>query len=184
MTTVRLVPAASLGLDVVQQAAGRRSWTLRTAYLADDDYPFAQVWQAPDGTVVNWIVDDRIGVSYFEARGEDAGVTVDAIRAEFTILDRDQLFARWDGAADYSDRANAIRLIGAGAPEAFDRAWYGYFRRAFADEVAIVRFWAVLVSPIPSWPELRAHVDRLAREDPDETVRQRAALVSRAWQSV
>jgi len=60
LTTVRLVPAASLGLDVVQQAAGRRSWTLRTAYLADDDYPFAQVWQAPDGISEHALNQGRI----------------------------------------------------------------------------------------------------------------------------
>lgn len=181
MTTVRLVPAANLSLDAVQQAAGRRGWTLRTAYLADDEYPFAQVWEAPDGTVVNWIVDDRLGVSYFEVRGEDVDPTVEAIRAEFAILDRDELLARWDRASEYAERADAIRLLGAGAPETFDPVWYERFRQAFTDEFGIVRYWTVLVSAISAWPELREHVDRLAREDPEETVRQRASRVSDAW---
>jgi hypothetical protein len=185
VTTVRLVPEKSLGRDRIQHLAARLSWILRAAYLPDDSRPFEQIYEAPDGAAVHWIVDDAIGVSYFSVEGRDVMRTVGAIHGSVEILDRRQLFERWDRGSDYAERADAIRLIGAGAPEAFDREWFEYFNSALTSEYVIVRFWAVVVAAIPGWPQLRAVVDQLARSDPDDTVRQRAAEMSAApvWRS-
>jgi len=180
VTTARLVPSTRLSRDRIQELAAGLSWTLRAAYLPDGLRPFEQVFEAPDGTAVHWIVDDDLEVSYFSVEGPNVARTVGAIHGEVEILDRGDLFARWDRARDYAEQGAAIRLIGAGAPEAYEPAWFDYFRQAFASRFGIVRFWAVLVSGIPGWPQLRAVVDQLARTDPDETVRERATAMSGA----
>jgi hypothetical protein len=182
---VRLVPTTTLSLNTIAHLGKRLAWTLRRVYLPDDLRPFEQVWEATDRTIVHWIDDDAIEVSYFLVKGDLVAATVSAIRIEVRVYNQQELFANWDHAEHYASLERAIRLIGAGAPEAFDPTWFDYFRQAFTNEFAIVRWRAVLVSSIPGWPELKEMVDRLALADPEELVRERAASMSAApvWRS-
>jgi hypothetical protein len=77
---------------------------------------------------------------------------------------------------DVHEFGDKLAILGAVAPADADPVLVELFRRGFTHGDPYQREGAVLAAAIPSWPEVRADIERLAAEDPDADVRRTAAV--------
>ncbi|MGY4644123.1 HEAT repeat domain-containing protein [Cellulomonas sp. URHB0016] len=80
------------------------------------------------------------------------------------------------GAAGTPELRHALGVLGAVAPPTADPELLGVLRRALTHPDPEVRAAAALAASVPRWPELRADVERLTRDD-DEDVSDLAVAV-------
>lgn len=147
-----------------------------------------------EGALASWTLDDAT-ITYYE----DAGLLIELFLVEgpdredvarrlrerlrmYTPDDMPGLFASMAHPDDMVEISHYLAILAAVAPPEADSTLLELFRQGFGHPDEIVRRRAALFSTVPRWPELRVMVERLADEDPEDAVREAAAVALRSFE--
>ena len=167
---VRVLPRPGVTRDDATHLAAHNGWQYHDMFLADGQQPFEKIWLAQDGTAsVHWIEDRVIDLDYFAVQGDDPGPVVDAIRAGVPTYDRAQLAGEMEAAEHWDELLRALYRVAAAAPPEYDPQVFDWLARGFGDEHPTVRRMTAVLTSYLGWPELRAPLERLTRDEDVET---------------
>lgn len=166
---------ASAEADVFDHHA-RARWRFEERIAPDParSIPLELVFRTADGKVTLHFVDDHlVKFPYLVVKGEAADVEREVAAARQALK-----FHSEDEVLDYARRADtraqkmeSLAFVGVTAPQTHDTRYLEALKRGMEDADASVRKSAVWMSGYPAWPELRPLLEKVAEEDPDESVR-------------
>jgi hypothetical protein len=155
------------------------SWDVLDEALAD----LGATRQAPEhGVQLSWRLGDT-QVHLIEEDVHQLVVEGGADRVDLTrrLRERIRCYRPEDMPGVFDDDVHEfgqkLAILGAVAPADPDPVLIELFRRGLTHDDPYQREGAVHAAAIPSWPEVRADIERMAAEDPDDDVR-RAATVA------
>jgi len=186
---IRIVPKTKDPMTPFVELSRQRKWHLRAAFARD---PAARTageityWVPDRNTIVNLRDDVITGVHYFTIDGPHEAEVAEEIRSVIESYTEPELLAWWDrGAAsnDIDDKVDAVLFLGVGTPATPTDDYLNRIRAALADPDKDVRNAAIVASGYADWPVFKPDLERIADSDPDETARQRAAVVVAGWKT-
>ena len=136
-------------------------------------------------------IDDTVGIHYVEDGMAElpyiqiSGPRLDdysrIITQNLPVYSEDELFAAWDAANSLDEKIDAILRLGitADAPPA-DR-YLHRIRQGLEDPAPEVRSATLVAFSYHPRDELKAVVERIRDEDPDDDARQRAQVILDTW---
>jgi hypothetical protein len=144
-------------------------------------------WQSDDGISIHYTVDAMFGADYVTV----AGPSESAVRPYAVhVLDElepwtvGQLIDALVRAGDVKERCQLIVQIGLAAPVEFDEGCFRRIRDAMANNDARIRYVSLWATTYTGYREFIPTVRDLAKRDPEEWVRARAAIIAEAFNTV
>lgn len=171
----RLAFDGSVTRDAFGRTAVALGWLPHDVVQRSDEAPYEEIWVAADDTVVHYIEDELIGVSYLVVRGErEIAVAQDVADGVGTVGAADAA-AMVRSATTSADRLRGLAYVAAIAPAERDDELLRALSETLGDADPEVRRGAVFACTYPSWPELDAVLERVSTDDPLPELRQVAA---------
>jgi hypothetical protein len=128
------------------------------------------------GSTVRLCEDGHLRLEQLVITGDHRDATADELANRLPVYSVADVPGLFEAAAGPVERCHAVSVLAAVAPPTTDAVALSLFRRAFADTDATVRGAALVGATVPGWPELRADVERLTKDE-DEDVCELAAGV-------
>ena len=143
---------------------------------------YEQVWTTPDKTrAINYVEDPFTGMSYVHFRGSDLDQLIEDFTDKLATYGPEELIERAYTTKEHNEYVhNLYRLAITFAeynPEVFE------IFRAVATEAPYPKFRLAALDALAfrTWAQSRAVVERVAREDKDEEVKQTAKRLLTLW---
>jgi hypothetical protein len=170
-TSRRLVLAPGFAPQGLQELAARHQWeflyTLPASTAATDEY----VWRLDSQHSFHYFRCVNYPVDYCQVVGPRHGDWLFPLSTELDFLDVEDLLGAFDRATTAEERALTTFALALGAWETPERDIEERLRSRFSDADSQVRLAAIDAAFITAWPDFRADLERLAREDGDPEVK-------------
>ncbi len=149
----------------------------------DNNIPFELMWKTKDEeTTIHYIEDELVQFSYIVVKGKDVDKVVSKICSKIEVYSNEEIFRKFIDATNRSEKMKAVAYLGVASPYKFDAQFFELLQTAFSDVDSEVRRTAVWCIGYASWPEFKETLDRLAKSDPDELVREHAGYLAAAYE--
>lgn len=174
-SATKVVLAPGVNLDDIDDLARDRAWQLTNVLPAGAQRPAQRIFTGPDGTIVYFVEDARLGVTYAAAQGPGAEGEVAAVAGRLDTVAPLTLDAVGGDVTSLAPALGALALAGVEATEG------ALVVGALLDrEEVAVRSMALTALTYCPWPSLQPRLEAMATSDPEPALRQVAAQVSRA----
>lgn len=168
----------SVNRATLEDAAWSNGWLLWNEIERSDSTPHEVVWVLKDQkTSIHFVEDFVIDVDYLVIKGPDADKVLKEAVSSLDSYDKNDILELAKKAAKPEERIRAVYYAGAAGAGPFDRDLFGVIERAAEDEDAKVRRAAIVATGYLEWAQARKLLERLARDDPDDRVREDAKLM-------
>jgi HEAT repeat protein len=172
----RLIPHPTTTPEDVRLFAASQGWVYHGTRAGQSTPTVAHLWTPPDGKTVITLVEDRaIALRYMTVRGEAAAEAETAVRDGLPILRKEEVLGIYNTASTPEETVGALQILGAFAND-YDSDLADALARAFHDETPQVRRAAIFAALYTEWREIEEPLVRLAADDPDDDVREKARI--------
>lgn len=184
---IRIPLHPSVSQDDFEGLAYTGRWSMEVLHQQTEERPFEEEWATADGdATVNYVRDYILEVDYVVVRGKAAQATADLIRTELKTVSVDDALAASKKARGGDDRLEAL-YHAVLAADGHDPRVMALLEAALADEDAEVRRGAIFAAGYAEWKELKAPLERVAKEDGDPEIREDAEAMleglAKVWKS-
>ncbi|HVF42542.1 MAG TPA: hypothetical protein VM936_06010 [Pyrinomonadaceae bacterium] len=169
--------------DMFEETAAELGFVKHDTWEAQGEgQSYEQVWTTPDkARAVNYVEDPLSRMSYIHLRGAD----LDELREEFdeklATFWPDEIIGIFYEMRGHSDIVDNIYRLAILFPE-YDPQVFHIFEGAATDPPdPKLRLAGLDALAYRTWPQSRAVVERVARDDKDEEVREQAAKILTLW---
>lgn len=138
-------------------------------------------------------IDDTVGIHYVEdGMAELPYVQVSGPRMDYysriitqnlPVYSEAELFAAWDAANSADEKIDAILRLGITADSQPTEPYLHRIRQGLEDPAPEVRSAALVAFSYHPWDELKAVVERIRDEDPDDDAQKRARVLLDTWEN-
>jgi hypothetical protein len=152
-------------------------WVVLGSRVATDTTPYEQVWQDENAAVyVHFVWDDLLALAFLLLHGGDVPTVERKVRAALPTYTYDEVLTELRSATDGAQLTDSIFRLAVLRP-AEDPEVIELLQRAAGSKDAAVRRCVVHGVSYLEWPALLTLIADLRENDPDQTVREDAALV-------
>jgi hypothetical protein len=155
-----------------------QGWRWVEGHPGDEETPEEDVWLADSNVEVHWMLDPAIHAAYILLSGENIFQTDMTIRLAFDFWTPEEATSVFMDSTEWDDRVLALSLVAATAGDSFNQATFDAIVAALSDDNETVRLKGAATCFYARWPELLPALTERADRDPDEQVRQVAALAA------
>jgi hypothetical protein len=185
MPHTRVVLKGETAKESFAELAYSQDWVIDEIGTASDEEPYEEVWITPEGgSELHLIEDHLIGLAYVDILGRHRGKLAALIRSRLDTYSKEEIIDAARSAGNPRELARAVRLAGAVATEGFDQDLFEIFLRAFGSEDPQTRIAAIIAAGYAEWREFIPLIEPLARNDPNQTVRETAASIGEGFHHV
>jgi HEAT repeat protein len=139
-----------------------------------------------DGATVTYVLDSELDIELLAVEGPRRDQVAQQLRDRiptFSSDDMPSLFRSLRSDSSGTELSHRLGILTAVAPERAEPELVKLFQRGFEHGDWLVRRRAAFYASMLKWPELRPLVEHLATDDPDESVRETAAVALRDFDS-
>lgn len=163
--------------------AEEQKWTFQGIHPAAESAPEEAVWATPTGVGVHLIDDEALGLIYVSlenysiqgTRESDLREASQSVSKRFGTIPPQELVDLYHAEPDWNGKVLALMMMAASAGE-FDANICEAIEGGLKSPNADVRSAAAIGSMYTPWDELRELVDSVSIRDPDDRVRDLAAM--------
>jgi sugar/nucleoside kinase (ribokinase family) len=172
----RLLCKDGVDTDTVRKLAAQH-WFLWNRIDRDDNQPLVYEWStAAKDCRIRYIDDHRLGLRWFDVFGARTDETISLIARSVPLHDRGEIIALASSAKTEPESIWAAFKLAVFAPlSAFDAELFGAFGDIANHASARVRHSIIYAMEQTRWREFAGILEPMAEDDPDESVRARAA---------
>ncbi|MDI2128144.1 HEAT repeat domain-containing protein [Yinghuangia seranimata] len=175
-TPIRVLPTASVDYEAAAETLAALGFD-RHDYLAEQA-PNEAIWLTSDAnTVIRWVEDDLIDVTYIAVLGADAEAVAERIRTAMPTDDVAQLRARAIADRDPGLLIDVLYRTAVVAWSGYDREAFALLRWGLHDPDPLLRRAALVAVSITRWHAFAEVLQDIRTHDPDDEVRDQAARV-------
>lgn len=144
------------------------------------EQPYESIWaSADDALVLHYIEDPVLGWAYLQAEGEGAAQLIERAESALPAIPLEEAVSTAAAAEPGQPWVDALYLLAVSASpdEPADAGIVREFDRALTDGDTQAKQAAIYATGYLGWPELQAHLRRVAADDADDEVRRNAELM-------
>jgi|ERR1051326_8318867 hypothetical protein len=143
---------------------------------------YEEVWATPDKTsAINYVEDPVSDLSYAHFRGADADRLLTEFTRRLSTFWPEELIERAYTMEEHDEQVENLYRLAITFPEYNEEVFEIFEGVATQAEQPALRLAALDAMSYHRWPQSRAVVERLAREDKDEDVRNHAKNLLTLW---
>ena len=181
---VHLVLGTKVTRKLFQEAAAELGLSKHHAWEPKaKDEAYEEVWTTPDQTrAINYVEDPISRMSYVHFRGAGVDDLIGELMKKLSTFWPEELLEQaYDEEAAHNERVDNLYRLAITFP-AFDEEVFGIFEAtATRAPHPKLRLAALDALAYRTWPESRAVVERVSREDKDEEVKRAAQKMLPLW---
>lgn len=173
---VRLLCKERVEIDHVKGIAAQH-WFLWNRIDRDDNQPLTYEWStASKDCRIRFSDDHRLGLRWLDVYGSRTDETISVITRSLPIYDRNEIIALASSAKTENEGIwAAFKLAVVAAVLPFDAEFFGAFGDVANHRSVRVRHSVIYAMEQARWREFAGILEPMAEDDPDESVRARAA---------
>src|SRR6185436_1314037 len=172
-------------LPLIEQADEDR-WMFQGRINRDPkkNIPKELIWATSDNrATVHYVEDELVKFPYIVVKGDGWKEVASSISRSIDVFSEDELVEMVEKAGSREEKTLAIARLGVGAPDEFDPRFFQLLEKALSDPDPEVRRTVVWVNGYTGWPQFRQLLEKMAKADPDERVREEAGFVVAGYES-
>jgi hypothetical protein len=176
----RIIFKSNDAVNIIRQLSVKYFWNLERLVRADPEnqIPYELYFKEDGGDTEIVYVEDPISeCSYVIISGSKIDEICSVIEEKTEFWTCEEMFADWDNAQNDSAQIQSILRIGVGAPYEYDEQFACKLEEGLADGDRAVREAALAAIGYRDWQEFDPILGEIAKNDPDERCRNRAAIM-------
>lgn len=181
--SVHLVLRSGVTRELLEETAAELGLTKQHTWEPKGEREaYEQVWTTPDrARAINYVEDPFTGMSYVHFRGLDLDDLIEEFTTKLATYWPEELIERAYTTEDYDEYARNLYRLAITYAEFNPEVFAIYEGVATEAPTPQLRLAALDALAFRTWTESRAVVERVGREDEDETVRQAAQRLLTLW---
>ncbi|MGW5230780.1 hypothetical protein ACWEQU_00420 [Streptomyces nodosus] len=180
---LNLVFRVSVEISVFSSFAQRCDWVFQGHHPGDDSSPEELAWSTPGGVGVHLVDDVVLGFTYLVMENDSIPDVPDVyvrntrreVAAGFDVVESSELVELYWGAPEWNAKVLLLMMLAATASE-YSSDIFNVVKDGLASNNSDVRRAALIASMYTPWGPLRESVERIARSESDEQLRDLAEM--------
>lgn len=163
-----------------------QNWLLwaRTKENRANIVPYSLTWlTSGKETKIIYVEDYIVGFPYLIIDGQEVESVCQLIKSHFDIYSQAEIFQKVQTARTEKEQIEAIFRLALIAPNEFDSKFFEAFQIGFNHSSPEVRIKTLKACAYTEWKEFIPHVEKIKNQDSDETVKNQAGIILKAYQS-